>query len=177
MSGRTTTAISTTTTHTIPNKSNAAVKIYPDNDKRTQFMQWKNVYIHLNKIALWYIYHVCILSIYAEQVISYITYSSIYVIHCSSNAAFENLFTHSNSITISSSRLRCCCRITLHQNENFYSIRQRNDFTGGVIITKLYDKGARSIYRIVYFQKTMKDFQCWFFFSFITLYVCNKTSK
>ena len=132
---------------------------------------WTRLHCDIN------IYYVCILSIYAEQVISYITYSSIYVIHCSSNAAFENLFTHSNSITISSSRLRCCCRITLHQNENFYSIWQRNVFTGGVIITKLYDKGARSIYRIVYFQKTMKDFQCWFFFSFITLYVCNKTSK
>ena len=118
-----------------------------------------------------YIYIICILSIYAEQVISYITYSSIYVIHCSSNAAFENLFTHSNSITISSSRLRCCCRITLHQNENFYSIWQRNVFTGGVIITKLYNKGARSIYRIVYFQKTMKDFQCWFFFHLLH-YMC-----
>ena len=128
--------------------------------------------IHTSEQDCIVIYILCILSIYAEQVISYITYSSIYVIHCSSNAAFENLFTHSNSITISSSRLRCCCcRITLHQNENFYSIWQRNVFTGGVIITKLYNKGARSIYRIVYFQKTMKDFQCWFFFHLLH-YMC-----
>ena len=108
-------------------KSNA-VKIYPDNDKRTQFIRmYKNVYIIY--ICFWTRLHcdICYVSNFIQNILRYIV-QTIFMMR-----SFRKTYSHSNSITISTIiQIMQRCRITLHQNDNFYSIWKRNYLAGAL---------------------------------------------
>ena len=62
--------------------------------------------------------------------------------------SFRKTYSHSNSITISTIiQIMQRCRITLHQNDNFYSIWKRNYLAGGAEDRTIYQL---TIYNLIH---------------------------